>query len=186
MKYRIKKILLPIACGIILFPNSSYAVDVPIKIHGAIRIPPCKINNDADFNVSFGKISLQSVDGDTYTKSVSINVTCENFQGKPYIYLSGGTGQLPGAPDNVLNTNGVNKSALGIALYQGGGGDKSTPLRIGSGDKGKYGYEITKGMSNKNVQVSTFTFSAVPYKQGGGSLRAGTFSASVTMNINYL
>lgn len=97
-----------------------------------------------------------------------------------------GTGQLSGAPDNVLKTTGANSSALGIALYQGGSVDPQNPLRLGAGAQGQFGYEITKGLSAVNVQNSQFTFTAVPYKHGNTDLNAGTFSASVTMSISYL
>ena len=162
------------------------AVDIPIKITGTIYIPPCKIKNDTDFKVFFDKIALQKVDGQNYAKSTTVEVSCEYFQGKPYIRLSGGTGQLSGAPDNVLKTTGANPSTLGIALYQGGSVDPQNPLRLGAGAQGQYGYEITKGLSAVNVQNSQFTFTAVPYKHGNTDLNAGTFSASVTMSISYL
>lgn len=166
-----------------LLSASVRAVDIPIKITGTVHIPPCKIKNNTDFKVSFGKIALQKVDGRNYAKVTTVDVSCEYFQGKPYIRLSGGTGKLSGAPDNVLKTIGVNSSVLGIALYQGVG--EQTPLKLGTGDGG-YGYEIKKGLSGYNIQNSQFTFTAVPYKKGYSDLKAGTFNASVTMSISYL
>ncbi|HIB1617184.1 TPA: fimbrial protein [Salmonella enterica subsp. enterica serovar Muenchen] len=186
MKTRIKKTLLVlIECSSMFCIQSAIALDIPIKITGEVYIPPCKIKNDEDFNVSFGKIALQKVDGRNYARPTTVKVNCEYFQGKPYIHLSGGTGQLLGAPDNVLQTKGVNSSILGIALYQGGAVDSSSPLRIGAGEQGIYGYEITKGISTLNVQNSQFTFTAVPYKLGSLDLEAGIFNASVTISISY-
>lgn len=186
MKNRMRLVLSALTGGVMLLSAPVMAVDVPIKITGTIYIPPCKIKNDTDFKVSFGKIALQKVDGRNYAQPTTVEVSCEYFQGKPYIRLSGGTGQLSGAPDNVLNTTGANPSALGIALYQGDSVDPQNPLRLGDGTQGPYGYEITKGLSAVNVQSSQFTFTAVPYKHGNTELNAGTFSASVTMSISYL
>ncbi|ELC5340105.1 fimbrial protein [Salmonella enterica] len=186
MKIRTKLMLSVLTGGVMLLSAPVRAVDVPIKITGTIHIPPCKIKNDTDFKVSFGKIALQKVDGRNYAKPTTVEVNCEYFQGKPYIRLSGGTGQLSGAPDNILKTTGANPATLGIALYQGDSVDTASPLRLGAGEQGRYGYEITKGLSAVNVQSSQFTFTAVPYKHGSTDLNAGTFSASVTMSISYL
>ncbi|HBC5825931.1 TPA: fimbrial protein [Escherichia coli] len=186
MKNRMRLILSALTGAVMLLSVPVKAVDIPIKITGTIYIPPCKIKNDTDFKVSFGKISLQKVDGRNYAQPTTVDVSCEYFQGKPFIRLSGRTGQLSGAPDNVLKTTGANPSALGIALYQGGGVDPQNPLRLGVGVQGQYGYEITKGLLAVNVRDSQFTFTAVPYKYGNAELNAGTFSASVTMSISYL
>ncbi|MCU7306750.1 fimbrial protein [Escherichia albertii] len=136
MKNRMRLVLSALTGGVMLLSAPVMAVDVPIKITGTIYIPPCKIKNDTDFKVSFGKIALQKVDGRNYAQPTTVEVSCEYFQGKPYIRLSGGTGQLSGAPDNVLNTTGANPSALGIALYQGGGGGSSESAQTGSRSTG--------------------------------------------------
>lgn len=175
-----------ISCGALLWTHTAVAVDIQVKITGAVFIPPCEINGkDADFSVSFGKIALQKVDGRNYAVAKTVSVNCQFYQGKPYILLSSGS-ILPGASDNILQTSGVNSSSLGVALYQGDSVDPNYPLRIGAGVQGKYGYEIKKGLSTPNAQSSQFTFTAVPYKLGNADLKAGTFSASVTMNISYL
>lgn len=186
MKKRMKLILLALTGGAMLLSAPLMALDVPIKITGTVYIPPCKIKNDTDFKVSFGKIALQKVDGKNYAKPTTVEVSCQYFQGKPYIRLSGGTGQLSGAPDNVLKTIGANPTALGIALYQGGSVDLQNPLKLGAGVQGQYGYEITKGLSAVNAPSSQFAFTAVPYKYSNTELKAGTFTASVTMSISYL
>ena len=180
------RLILVLMMGIMSLSASVNALDVPIKITGKIFIPPCKVNSDADFKVSFGKVPLQKVDGSNYAKTTTVNVSCEYFQGKPYIRLSGGTGHLQGAPENVLNTTGANPSVLGIALYQGASVDPQNPLKLGGGEQGKYGHEIRKGLSAVNIKNSQFIFTAVPYKHGNAELNAGGFEASVTMSISYL
>ncbi|TNV16820.1 fimbrial protein [Buttiauxella sp. B2] len=185
MKTRMTLILSALAGGLTLLSSPIRAEDIPIKITGTVQVPPCKINNNTDFNVPFGKISLQKVDGRNYAQPTTVEVSCEYFKGRPYIRLSGGTGQLSGAPDNVLKTTGANPETLGIALYQGDSVDTSSPLKIGAGEQGQLGYEIKKGLSASNTQKSQFTFTAVPYKLGSADLNAGTFSASITMSISY-
>lgn len=177
-KRKLRKLSLIIGCFYLL-PPSVNAISIPIKITGKIYTPPCKIENNQNFKISFGNILLKKVNGINYATTATVKVSCSYFQGRPYIHLSGGTGLLPGAPDNVLKTTGVNHLTLGIALYQGKGVDKKTPLRVG------YSYEIIKGFSALNTKSSNFTFTAVPYKKDSSKLEAGTFSASVMMNISY-
>lgn len=161
-----------------------WAADVNIKITGEIYIPPCKINgNDAEINIHFGKMSLYDVDGQKNAQTKTVTVSCDYYQGTPYIRIDGAV--LQGAGDNVLKTTGANPSTLGVALYQG---DVNTayPLKTGAGEQGKYGYKITRGLTGQNSTSGTFTFTAVPVKYGSGALIAGTFNATATMSIRYL
>ncbi|HBA9134940.1 TPA: fimbrial protein [Escherichia coli] len=184
-KLILRTMLLLVGSSTLFIIKPVSAIDVDIKITGEIYIPPCQINNGADVNVSFGKISLQKVDGNEYAVTKTVNVNCEYYRGEPYIQLSGGS-VLPGAPDNVLKTtSGPNVSSLGIALYQGGGVNASYPMNIGQGVNGK-GFKIIRGLSSINSQNGQFTFTAVPYKKGNDELVAGTFGATMTMSISYV
>lgn len=179
----IKTILFVGNC-ILFIMKPADAMDVDIRITGEIYIPPCQINNGADINISFGKISLQKIDGNEYAITKTVNVNCEYYRGEPYIQLSGGN-ILSGAPTNVLKTtSGPNISSLGIALYQGDGVNVSYPMNIGGGN-GK-GYKITQGLSSVNYRDGQFTFTAVPYKNGNKELVAGTFGATMAMSISYV
>lgn len=181
----VKLFLALMGCSFVFGIQPAKAVDVNIKITGEIYIPPCKINgNDAEIQVSFGKMSLYDVDGQKNAQTKTFTVSCEYYQGTPYIRIGGPV--LQGARDNVLKTSGVNSSTLGIALYQGGDVDTAYPLRTGAGEQGKYGYKITRGLTGQNSASGTFTFTAVPVKYGSGALTAGTFSATATMSISYL
>ncbi|EFO1599851.1 fimbrial protein [Escherichia coli] len=161
------------------------AVDVNIKITGEIYIPPCKINgNDTEIQVHFGRMSLYDVDGQKNAQTKNVTVSCDYYQGTPYIRIDGTV--LQGAGDNVLKTTGANPSALGIALFQGSDVNTAYPLRTGAGEQGKYGYKITRGLTGQNSASGTFTFTAVPVKYGSGALAAGTFGATATMSISYL
>lgn len=185
MKLIMRTMLLFVGGGILFVIKPASAIDVNIRITGEIYIPPCQINNGADVSVSFGKISLQKVNGSEYAITKTVNVNCEYYRGEPYILLSGGN-ILPGAPNNVLKTtSGPNVSSLGIALYQGDGVNVSYPMNIGGGSNGK-GYKITRGLSSVNSQSGQFTFTAVPYKNGNNELVAGTFGATMTMSISYV
>ncbi len=183
MKNRMRLILLALTGGVMLLSAPVMAVDVPIKITGTVRIPPCTITT-TDLHVPFKKVALQEVDGLAYSVTKTINFNCEYFDGTPYISVTGE--QLGGSGNNVLATKGSNPSALGIALYQGRGVDPSHPLKIGPGEQNKFGFPITKGLSGKNASSGSFTFTAVPYKRKGYALIPGGFSAVATMNIYYL
>ncbi|EJJ1300009.1 fimbrial protein [Salmonella enterica] len=165
--------------------STVYADSVTVKINGEIFVPPCDINigGSGKYRMEFGKIPLYQINNYNFYKTKTINITCKYYQGRPYIHLSGYT--LSGANDNVIRTSGVNTNTLGIALYQGTGIDPNYPLRVGGGDQGD-GYEIMKGLSHRNSEVSQFTFTAVPYKNRNSTLYAGVFMASVTMKISYL
>ncbi|WP_244848957.1 fimbrial protein [Citrobacter sp. FP75] len=178
MKMKVKNgIRILIAC----FPltlGSALAEEVQIEITGEIYNEPCKINNDASFEINFGKVSIQEVDGNKFKQTKTVEVLCVNNSGVPYISFTSNTG-VQG--ENILKTTGVNASSLGIALYQGDSVDSRFPLKVNV-DKDK----IKKGLSQINTERSHFTFTAAPYKYGSEALTAGTFSATATMNIFYV
>lgn len=185
MSGSVKLVLALMGCCLISGIQPARAVDVNIKITGEIYIPPCKINgNDAEIQVPFGKMSLYDVDGQNNAQTKTVTVSCDYYQGTPYIRIDGTV--LQGAGDNVLKTTGANPSTLGIALYQGGDVNTAYPLRTGAGEQGKDGYKITRGLTGLNTASGTFTFTAVPMKYGSGALTAGTFSATATMSISYV
>lgn len=184
MSSSVKLLLALMGCSFI-FGIQSAMNDINIKITGKIYIPPCKINgNDAEIQMHFGKMSLYDVDGQKNSQTKVVTVSCDYYQGMPYILIDGAV--FYGGRDNVLKTTGVNLSTLGIALYQGGDMNTAYPLRIGAGKQGKYGYKIMRGLTGQNRASGTFTFTAVPVKYGSGALTAGTFSATATMSISYL
>ncbi|MFV5712020.1 fimbrial protein [Escherichia coli] len=165
--------------------QTACAAEINVNITGEIYIPPCKINgNDTDIIVSFDNMSPYEVDGLKNAVTKTIAISCYFYQGTPYIRMDGTV--LPGAGDNVLNTTGTNSSSLGIALYQGADVNASYPLRIGAGEQGEFGYKVTRGLTGQNTANGQFTFTAVPYKSGSGTLSAGAFSATATMTLNYL
>lgn len=185
MSGSVRLLLALMGCSFIFGIQPARAVDVNIKITGEIYIPPCKINgNDAEIQVPFGKMSLYDVNGQNNAQTKTVTISCDYYQGTPYIRIDGTV--LPGAGDNVLKTTGANPSGLGIALYQGSDVNTAYPLRTGAGERGQYGYKITRGLTGQNSASGTFTFTAVPYKHGSGTLNAGTFSATATMSFSYL
>ncbi|EFH6364510.1 fimbrial protein, partial [Escherichia coli] len=81
----------------------------------------------------------------------------------------------------VLMTN-IND--FGIALYQGDGTTQKLILGEGRGDGNEtIGYPIETGISGK--EKGTFTFTAVPYKDGNSELKTGGFSAAANISIRY-
>ena len=180
----VKLLLVLMGVGVISGLQPARAVDVNIKITGEIYIPPCEINGGTDISVDFGKMSLHDVDGQKNAQTKTVTVSCDYYQGTPYIRVDGAV--LSGAGDNVLQTTGANSLMLGIALYQGDDVNTSYPLRTGAGERGQYGYQITRGLTGQNRVSGAFTFTAVPVKHGSKALTAGTFSAAATMSISYL
>ncbi|EHJ8506532.1 fimbrial protein [Salmonella enterica subsp. diarizonae serovar 47:k:z53:[z84]] len=186
MKTGLRPVLLMLSCwSSLLWISAAWALDVNIEIKGKIHIPTCRISgNDTAIHIPFGRISLQKVDGIHYAETRTVRVSCKYYRGQPYIRLEGAV--LSGAGENVLRTSGANTAELGIALYQGGSVDSAYPMKIGAGEQGVYGFKIKRGLSKLNAENSEFTFTAVPYKYGRTDLKAGTFSAAVTMSISYI
>ncbi|EBG4357932.1 fimbrial protein [Salmonella enterica subsp. enterica] len=184
--------LLKVICPVVLAGGMllsaigySKTENINIRISADVYIPPCKINNDALVTVSFGKISLRTVDGTQSAVSKTLDVSCDYYQGTPYIVV-GGSAMTGVVDNNVLETTGDNAGRLGIALYQGAGVDSSAPLKIGTGgDKGAFGYPVIRGLSVTGGS-GQFTFTAVPWKKSNAELQAGQFNATATMSISYL
>lgn len=180
--YGLVKLLFIIVSNFFYDIQSAQAMDVDIKITGSVFIPPCKIN-DTDIQFSFGRLSLYEIDGHQNAVTKTISVSCEYYQGTPYLHFDGE--RVFDSVGNILKTTGVNASTLGIALYQGHDVNSSYPLIIGAGKQGKNGYKITRGLTGKNSARGQFTFTAVPYKYGRDILEAGDFSATAVMSISY-
>lgn len=178
MEIKVKNVIQVLSAFFLLILGNAIAEEIQIKITGEIYNAPCKINNDTDFNIDFGKISIQEIDGKKFSQTKTVEVLCVNNSGVPYITFTSSSG-VQG--DNILKTTGVNASSLGIALYQGDSVDNRFPLKINVNKD-----EIKKGLSQINTERSYFTFTAVPYKYGNEALTAGTFSATATMNIYYI
>ncbi|PNQ51895.1 fimbrial protein, partial [Vibrio agarivorans] len=148
-----------------LVSPSIFAVDIQINISGKINIPPCRINTNSTIDIPFGKIANFKIDGRNYAQQKTVSVQCDYYESTPYIQVLGV--KLAGAPvDNVLRANaGANNDKLGIALYQGDSVNDSYPLKIGTGEQGKFGYRLTRGLSGRGPNHK-FTFTSVPYALG--------------------
>lgn len=174
-----------LTAALLLISGSVHSTDVNITITAEITIPPCVVNGGSPISVDFGSMEVTKVDGQFYAKSTTVPVSCTYYNGTAHVKVTGTP--LPGAPDNVLQTDatGTNGASLGVALYQGSSVNSSYPLRLGGGSEGK-GYPLTQGWTGDGSAASTFSLTAVPYKQGSDSLEAGPFIATATMSITYL
>ncbi|HAY0237685.1 TPA: fimbrial protein [Escherichia coli] len=159
------------------FLSDLWAVDVPVNITGTIIIPPCQINNSNSVNVDFGNVRVSELDTKEHIKVVSFPIYCPYHQGKAYVKM---TGQSMAGKDNILATN---IDGLGIELYQGEGTGNHLILGRGSSE---YGYEIINALSDKNVEKTTFTFTAKIYKIKDVIVNSGAFEASALIDIVYL
>lgn len=159
------------------FLSELRALEIPVNITGTIIIPPCQINNSNPVDVDFGNIRVNELDTKEHIKVVSFPINCPYHQGEAYVKM---TGQSMDGKDNILATNIY---GLGIELYQGDG--TANHLILGSGSYG-YGYEVINALSEKNVEKSTFTFTAKIYKVEGVEINSGEFKSSALINIVYL
>ncbi|HAN6894779.1 TPA: fimbrial protein [Escherichia coli] len=174
-----KRIITKLIVSSLLFTSiPALAVDIPINITGIIQIPPCQINQGRPVEVDFGDVLIVDVENKQNWKKVSIPVTCSYTQGIPYVKV---TGTMLKNHRNILATNVEN---FGIALYQGDG--TITKLLIGDGKhngQDSIGYPVEAGLTGQ--ESGTFTFTAIPYKEGNKELPASAFSASANMSISY-
>ncbi|EAN8675976.1 fimbrial protein [Salmonella enterica] len=178
MRKQIKRVLLFMFVGGVLMAENVEAVDIAVRVSGNIVIPPCTINKGQPVEIDFGNIPINEISDLQYRRKKTVSVVCSYYQGIPYVKITGS--QLNSAGNNVLSTNISN---FGIALYQGDG--VSVPLRLGNGDN-SVGYPVTAGLSGTGMPVGEFTFTAVPYKVGGGELSVGAFSAGANISITYM
>ncbi|CAD5542645.1 fimbrial protein [Escherichia coli] len=167
-----------IGWGMLLLSYGVLAMDIPVEITGEIQVPPCQVNNGKIIEVKFGDVSVADVSNQRNRRKVIIPVTCGYAQGTAYVKV---TGAPLGSNTNVLMTN-IND--FGIALYQGDGTTQKLILGEGRGDGNEtIGYPIETGISGK--EKGTFTFTAVPYKDGNSELKTGGFSAAANISIRY-
>lgn len=162
----------------ILLSYRMLAMDIPVEITGVIQVPPCQVNNGEIIEVNFGDVSVADVSNQRNRRKVIIPVTCGYAQGTAYVKV---TGAPLGSNKNVLMTN-INN--FGIALYQGDGTTQKLILGEGGRDDNETtGYPIETGISGK--EKGTFTFTAIPYKEGSGELKTGSFFATANISIRY-
>ncbi|KAE9728699.1 fimbrial protein [Escherichia coli] len=165
--------------GGVFFSVQAMALDIPVNITGIIQIPPCQINDGKTIVVDFGDIPAEDIDNERNHRKVIIPVKCSYVQGAAYVKV---TGKSLGTNTNVLSTNIAN---FGIALYQGDG--TSSKLMLGDGEFNgleSIGHPIRNGLSG-GKENETFTFTAVPYKEGRGNIESGDFTASASISISY-
>ncbi|HHN6603701.1 TPA: fimbrial protein [Escherichia coli] len=169
---------LGVAASLLLTAAQALAVDIPVKITGTIQIPPCQVNDGKTIVVEFGDVSVTDVANERNRRKVTVPVKCSYAQGTAYVKV---TGTQLGSNTNVLKTDVDN---FGIALYQGDG--TATKLILGDGKhngQDSVGYPIQAGLSGK--ESGTFTFTAIPFREGDKELAAGAFLASANMSISY-
>ncbi|MFW0929551.1 MULTISPECIES: fimbrial protein [unclassified Providencia] len=167
--------------GILYFcAFSSLAVDVPIKISGTVKVPPCIINKNEKIIFNFKTVQIDKVNNHDNSITKEISIDCQYYQGKPYINVVGD--KLANAPNNVLNTKG--NTGLGIALYQGSSVNNTYPLIIGN-NINSLGNEIINGLSGKGQKNGIFSITAVPYALNTSNLAPGKFESTAKIVITY-
>ncbi|WP_340505420.1 fimbrial protein [Escherichia coli] len=153
------------------FANSVRAVDVPIRIYGAIIIPPCEINSEEPVNVDFGNIQEEKINSHTYDKKIIVPVWCPYHQGDASLTITA-TSIIESADIVATDIEG-----LGILLYEEG---NNKPLLLNNSAT------ISTGLRGKGKEYSDFTFIASLYKYGKNKLKKGVFRATIMIDIHYI
>lgn len=163
--------------------SAVQADNVNVSITGTVQIPTCTINGGKTIEVNFGNLPVGNLSSGQYPLTRQVNVYCPYSNSIPFIRITGST--LPGAPHNNVLASTV--SNFGIALYQGS--DQSKPMLLGSGitiEGVGMGYVLTQGFTENGNGNAILTFTAVPWAASSAVLKAGSFSATATMSVNYL
>lgn len=172
-----------VAFALALMASAAQAANVNVSITGTVQIPTCTINGGKTIEVNFGNLPVDSLSSGLYPQTRQVSVYCPYSDSIPFVRITGSA--LSGAPQNNVLASTV--SNFGIALYQGS--DQSKPMLLGNGItiEGKgMGYVLTQGFTENGNGNAVLTFTAVPWAASGTVLKAGSFSATATMSVNYL
>lgn len=139
-------------------------VDTMVPITGTIiASAPCKINNEQLIEVNFGNELLTTrIDGVNYRKAINYTLDCREASNNSLRLQIQGT--VAAFDAQVLSTAG--RSNLGIRVMEGG---NVLPVNTWL----KFQYPLVPVLS------------AVPVKQAGSTLAAGSFSAGATLLVEY-
>lgn len=149
---------------VLLLGNAPVQAENNTIFYGTLNEPPaCTINNGEQVDVNFGaRVGVNKVDGQNYTQTVNYRISCEPGANGLTMGLQV-TGSATGFDIAALQTN---MPDLGIRLLQNG-----QALTL-----------------NKRLNIDAAkppVLQAVPVKQPGVELKAGTFMATATLLADY-
>ncbi|CAI1981562.1 fimbrial protein [Serratia fonticola] len=141
----------------------SDACSVDMEFKGTlIEPPPCIVNGGQDINVSFDKVGINKIDGDSYRKEINFILDC--IDSPPWtmsmtLSSSSVASFSPGTIQSTIN-------GLGIKIYSDGKPIAfSQPILIDPARRPK--------------------LEAVPLSEYGVTLSEGKFTASATLTVQY-
>ncbi|TGZ35249.1 putative fimbrial-like protein YfcQ [Photobacterium damselae subsp. damselae] len=153
-------------CLFIFFSLSTQALEININVTGVVvSPPPCKINNDVDIAVDFGKVSLNSLDdinSNKNTKIIDLSISCDSSV-TSNIALSLSADKAMFNPDFVKTS----VEDLGIELFV-----DDIPLLPG---------KSVNLRKSKNAK-----FKAKLVKKKGSVLDEGDFTANSVLLVSYI
>ncbi|TCM69093.1 type 1 fimbria pilin [Acinetobacter calcoaceticus] len=147
--------------------TKAWAVDQQVMLFGTIIAPPlCKINDDIQLSVNFGRVSIPKIDGVNYRKKLDYLVKCDyipenhggvfrlSFVGKPAAF---------GERNSALLTS---IDGLAIQIYQ-----NNQPFTFG----------VPVNISLNNLPV----IDVVPIRSATVTLQEKPFEATATLQVDY-
>lgn len=165
-----------IAAAIIGTGMSISHADTGINFTGNLTIPLCTVNNNAQVNVPFGDIEIQTLTAQDQAYKITafnIPVNCPYTVGTPTITIN--SSSVHDATKGILQTS---KYSEGLVIYMLKK-DGTTALPIGTAS------DITQSITGTG-SARTLTLNAGVGRTGSiDKLTAGTFTASATMQVKY-
>ncbi|MEG2734528.1 MAG: fimbrial protein [Hafnia sp.] len=146
-------------------PAQAKDVEANMAFHGTLIEPPlCSINDGNQVEIDFGdRVSVNKVDGENYRQQLNYQITCEKAVSGTLALTLSLSGSVAGFDNEALLTN---MAGLGIRVYKD---DKP----------------FTPNSTVKISQAKPPRLDAVPVKQAGATLTAGTFEAWATLRVDY-
>jgi len=172
-----------VAFALVLTASAAQADNVNVSITGTVQLPTCTINGGKTIEMNFGNLPVNDLSSGLYQQTRQVSVYCPYTNSVPFVRIVGSA--LSGTPRNNVLASSV--SNFGIALYQGS--DQSKPMLLGNGitiNGIGMGYVLSQGFTENGNGNAVLTFMAVPWAAASTVLKAGRFSATATMSVNYL
>ncbi len=173
-----------IAAGLLLTSVQALAVDVPIKITGAVIIPDCKVTPK---EIDWGDIQIQTLESTDiayYVKQAPIDIECQpgldNM--KLTMTLNATQAQVSGGKSNYVATS-KSSEGLAIAVRQGEYWTENNTVTLNTKENIAPAAVTSLGGGRKRLNLG-FALVRLP-GIGLEKLTPGRFDASANLEVRY-